>query len=119
MALPTQHSKILPAGWAPPAPTGCDSALYGASSGFRFVSKAIWVWYVTHGTVVIRGGLVGQVEHQVCSVGFVNSKVVTDAIFLLAFAKSPSARWGSERLEAHLIGGQPWTWSCSESVCSV
>ena len=54
-----------------------------------------------------------------CSVGFVNSKVVTDAIFLLAFAKSPSARWGSERLEAHLIGGQPWTWSCSESVCSV
>ena len=60
----------------------------------------MWVWNVSYVTGVIRDGLVGQAEHQLCPVGFEDSKVVTDAIFLLAFAEPPSAEWGVERLEA-------------------
>ena len=30
------------------------------------------------------------------------SEVITNAVFLLAFAKSPGAGWGNERLEAQL-----------------
>ena len=71
----------------------------------------VWMWYVAHGAGFIQDGLLGQVKHQLCPppVGYVDSKVITIAVFLLAFAKSPGGG-GS-------IGAQPWTWSCSGSGC--
>ena len=42
-----------------------------------------------------------HVEHQLCPLGFMESELVTNAVFLLAFAKSPGG-WGVERLEAQL-----------------
>ena len=62
----------------------------------------MWVWYVAHGAGFIQDGLLGQVEHQLCPLGFLDSELVTNAVFLLAFAKSPGGWWGVERLEAQL-----------------
>ena len=52
--------------------------------------------------LAIQDGSLGKIEHQLCPVGFVDSEVITNAVFLLAFATSPGAGWGIERLEAQL-----------------
>ena len=44
------------------------------------------MWYIAHGAGFIQDGLLGQVEVQLCPVGFVDSELITNAVFLLAFA---------------------------------
>ena len=85
MALPTQYSMILPVEQAPLQP-GVIICSVGASSGLRYVASTVWVWCVVHGAGFIQDGLLGQVQRQLCPLDFVDSEMVTNAVFLLTFA---------------------------------